>query len=72
MSFILNDETWTIPYLIVRLSDRKVLISPKALKTPDWGNESFPVNLTKEQIKHSPDIDTRMPVSHQQEMALYN
>lgn len=71
-----DDETWTIRYLIVRtggwLFGRKVLISPSALKHPDWENKTFPVNLTKEQVKHSPDIDTDKPVSRQQEIDLYS
>lgn len=74
--FYFDDKTWTIRYLVVKtggwLSERKVLISPAALKEPDWENETFPVNLTKEQVKHSPDIDTEKPVSRQQELALYN
>jgi hypothetical protein len=37
----------------------------------DWEQEVFPVNLTKEQIKNSPDIDTEKPVSRQQEIKLY-
>lgn len=74
--FYFDDETWTIRYLIVKtgnwLFGRKVLISPAALKEPDWKNETFPVNLTKEQIENSPDIDTDKPVSRQHEVALYN
>jgi uncharacterized protein YrrD len=73
--FYFDDETWTIRYLIVKtgswLFGRKVLISPSALKEPNWANETFPVNLTKEQIKHSPDIDTERTVSRQQEIDLY-
>lgn len=73
--FYFDDKTWTARYLIVEtgnwLSGRKVLISPEALLTPDWENEVFPVNLTKEQIKNSPDIDTEKPVSRQQEIKLY-
>ena len=73
--FYFDDETWTIRYLIVKtgswLFGRKVLISPSALKEPDWANETFPVNLTKAQIKHSPDIDTERTVSRQQEIDLY-
>jgi uncharacterized protein YrrD len=69
-----DDETWTIRYLIVEtgnwLFGRKVLISPQALLTPNWKKEIFPVNLTKEQIKNSPDIDTEKPVSRQQEIEL--
>ncbi|MCX2454205.1 PRC-barrel domain-containing protein [Pedobacter sp. PLR] len=75
VEFYFDDESWTIRYLIVKtggwLSERKVLISPMALMEPDWENESFPVKLSKDQIKHSPDIDTKMPVSRQQEVALY-
>lgn len=74
--FYFDDETWTIRYLIVEtgswLMERKVLISPGALKKPDWENESFPVSLTKDQVKDSPDIDTQMPVSRQQELSLYD
>lgn len=74
--FYFDDETWTIRYLIVKtggwLMERKVLISPGALKEPDWENRSFPVNLTKNQIKHSPDIDTDKPVSRQHELELYS
>jgi uncharacterized protein YrrD len=74
--FYFDDETWTIRYLIVKtggwLFGRKVLISPTALKEPDWENKIFPVNLTKEQIKNSPDIDTERTVSRQQEIELYS
>ena len=72
--FYFDDQTWTIRYLVVStgswLSERKVLISPKALLKPDWDNETFPVNLTKDQIKNSPDIDTDKPVSRQHEEEL--
>jgi sporulation protein YlmC with PRC-barrel domain len=73
--FYFDYELWTIRYLIVKtgnwLSEEKVLISPSALLQPDWEKEEFPVNLTKEQIKNSPDIDTDKPVSRQQEEKLY-
>lgn len=73
--FFFDDKTWTIRYLVVEtgnwLSGRKVLISPEAVLTPDWENEIFPVNLTEEQVKNSPEIDTEKPVSRQQELKLY-
>ena len=75
--FYFDDVSWTIRYLVVKtgnwLSGRKVLISPAALLQPDWENEDFPVNLTKEQIKNSPDIDTDKPVSrqHEEELSSY-
>jgi hypothetical protein len=75
-NFYFDDESWKIRYLIVKtggwLFGRKVLISPVALKTPFWDAESFPVNLSREQVKNSPDIDTDKPVSRQQEHDLNN
>ncbi|WP_316814523.1 PRC-barrel domain-containing protein [Pedobacter nyackensis] len=71
-----DDETWTIRYLVVKtggwLSGRKVLLSPLALLRPDWKNRVFPVNLSKEQVKNSPDIDTKQTVSRQHEIELYD
>lgn len=73
--FYFDDKTWTIRYLVVEtgnwLFGRKVLISPQALLSPDLDNDVFPVDLTKEQIKNSPDIDTNKPVSRQHEISLY-
>ncbi len=70
-----DDQSWTIRYLIVKtgnwLSGRKVLISPDAIVKTSWEPGTFLVNLTKEQIRNSPDIDTDKPVSRQQEIALY-
>jgi len=72
--FYFDDKTWTIRYLIVEtgswLFGRKILLSPEALLTPSWGKLQFPVDLTMEQIKNGPDIDTDKPVSQQQEMDL--
>lgn len=74
--FYFDDETWTVRYLVVNtgnwLFGRKVLISPAALKTPDWEHKVFPVNLTKNQVEHSPDIDTERTVSRQQEIDLHS
>jgi len=73
--FYFDDLSWAIRYLIIEtgnwLSNRKVLISPQALQLPDWKNKEFPINLTKQQIKNSPDIDTNKPISHRQEIEMY-
>lgn len=70
-----DDHTWTVRYMVVKtggwLTERKVLISPEALLEPDWENEVLPVNLTKEQVKHSPDINTDKPISRQEEESLF-
>lgn len=75
VEFYFDDETWTIRYLIVEtgnwFSGRKVLISPQALKSREWDTKVLPVNLSKEQIRTSPDINTENPVSRQEELKLY-
>ena len=72
--FYFDDQTWTIRYIVVEtgnwLSGRKVLLSPVALGEPDWKSETFGANLTMEQVRSSPDLDTAKPVSRQHEMAL--
>lgn len=72
--FYFDDQTWTIRYLVVEtgtwLSGRKVLLSPLALGEPDWESRTFAANLTMEQVRNSPHIDTDTPVSQQHEMEL--
>ena len=66
-----DDERWAVRYLVVDtggwLTDRRVLISPRAIGEPDWDAKVLPVSLTKSQVQHSPDIDTKKPVSRQHE-----
>lgn len=71
-----DDQTWTVRYLVVKtggwLSGRKVLLSPLALQQVDWKNKVFSVNLNKQQVQESPDIDTEKTVSRQHEIELYD
>jgi uncharacterized protein YrrD len=73
--FYFDDATWTIRYMIAEtgtwLSDRKVLISLVALGKPDWEARTFSVNLTCDQVRNSPDIDTQRPVYRQHEEELH-
>jgi hypothetical protein len=70
-----DDQSWTIRYLIVDtsrwLSGQKVLISAAALGEPNWKKRTFPVSLTKEQVKNSPDVDIDKPLSRQHEENLH-
>ena len=72
--FYFDDETWIIRYIVVKtgdwLSGRKVLISVKALTHTGIKDGLFPLNITQEQIRTSPDINTEKPVSRQQEAML--
>jgi uncharacterized protein YrrD len=66
-----DDERWVVRYLVVEagswLNARRVLISPYAVRFIDWQTRAVVVNLTRDQVKGSPHIDTDKPVSRQQE-----
>lgn len=70
-----DDSSWTVRYLVVDtggwLSGRKVLLTPAAVGDVDASNRTYLVNLTREQVESSPDINTEKPVSRQHEIDLY-
>jgi uncharacterized protein YrrD len=72
--FYFEDQDWHVRYLVVStgswLKGRNVLISPEVVHAPDWGMRVFPVELTTDQVRSSPDVDTDKPVSRQHEMEL--
>ena len=73
--FYFDDRTWAIRYMIVDtgswLTGRSVLISPHALTNFYQDGASRLVNLTREQIRNSPGIDSYKPVSRQYEEEYY-
>jgi sporulation protein YlmC with PRC-barrel domain len=73
---LVDDKAWVVRWLIVDtgnwLPGRKVLLPPSVLGTPDREMRQFPVKLTKQQVKDSPDVDTDLPVSRQSESHLYD
>jgi uncharacterized protein YrrD len=66
-----DDEHWTVRYLVVNtgswLLGRRVLISPAAVSNLERRHHAVHVNLTREQVENSPDIDTARPISRRQE-----
>lgn len=73
--FFFDDERWTVRHIVVDLGKwlpgRRVLISPAAVLEIDDERNSVRVNLTKDRVRESPDIDTDKPVSRQQEITLH-
>jgi hypothetical protein len=72
--FYFDDQNWNIRYLVVEtgnwLFGRRVLISPYAVQSVAEQEKLLQVNMTKEQVKSSPTIDTDLPVSKQLEKKL--
>jgi uncharacterized protein YrrD len=67
-----DDERWVVRHVVVDaggwLSVRDVLISPRSVRGVDWQREAIDVDLTRQQVKESPSIDTDRPVSRQHEI----
>jgi hypothetical protein len=69
--FFFDEKFWTIRYLIANtgnwFTNRKVLISPYLIQSVDYDSELVNINLSKQQIKDSPEYDSDQPVSRQYE-----
>ena len=72
---LFEDAHWSARWLVADtgawLPGRKVLIPVSELGAPDRALSTFPVKLTKDQIKNSPDSDTHKSVSRQHEVNIY-
>lgn len=71
-----DDQTWTVRSLVVRTGDwlaghRDVLISPIAIATDVGPGKTLRASLSRAQVRGSPDVDTRKPVSRQHEVEQY-
>lgn len=67
-----DDQRWGLRYLVVKtgswFDQRKVLVSPYALRS-DSSRTQLKLDLTREQVRNAPEIDTDQPVSRRQEIA---
>jgi sporulation protein YlmC with PRC-barrel domain len=74
--FLFDDRNWRFRWLVVEtgnlLAERQVLIHPSAIANADHERKSLSLNLTRDQIKNSPSVDTDLPVSRQKEVLLYD
>lgn len=74
--FYFDEETWTIRYLVADtgrwLPGKRVLIAPDAFDELNWAVGRFPVKLTQDQVRNSPDIAEDVPVSRQWEKDLHS
>lgn len=72
-SFLFDDRSWLIRYLIVDAgrwyAPRRVVIPASEVEVPDWNNKIVPARMTRDQLLSSPDLDSVRPVSRQQQLA---
>ncbi|RYE59116.1 MAG: PRC-barrel domain containing protein, partial [Sphingobacteriales bacterium] len=74
--FYFDDRNWEVRYIRVEtgnwLFGRKVLIYPYVVLSVDVDKGTLMIGMTKEEVRHSPNIETDLPVSIQMEIKLYN
>lgn len=64
---VVNDGSWEIRWIVVDTSPwwfgGNVLVHPGSIREVSWDNKSVYVNLTRAQIRNSPDWDRSKPIS---------
>ena len=72
---MIDDETWIIRYLIINTKNwwegKKVLVSPRWIKSVNWIESKVFVNLSREAITQSPEYIEGSPLSREYEAALH-
>jgi hypothetical protein len=73
--FMLDDESWAIPYMVIETSNwwvgKSVLIAPEWTSRISWLGRKVYVDMTREAIKNSPQWGVDDPISRAYEEALY-
>jgi uncharacterized protein YrrD len=74
--FIIDDETWTIRYIVVDTRNwwpgKKVTLSPRWVKSVDWKNRKVHVDLSRREIKNSPEYDDTATIDREYEERLHD
>lgn len=75
--FILEDESWTIRYLVVDTCNwlpggKKTLLSPSWIKRVDWAKALVYVRLTSKSIAEAPEYDPSRPIDRPYERRLHD
>jgi hypothetical protein len=73
--FLIDEHGWRIRYLMVDtgrwLPGRKVLISPHWIRDIEWVNRHIRVDLTRAQVRGSPEYDPTKPIDRAYEDELH-
>lgn len=68
---LFDDELWRVRYFDVDtgrwLPGRRVILSPQVVEAVDYAAETLATALTQDQVRNSPPLESRMPVSRQRE-----
>ena len=74
--FIVDDETWEVRYLVIDTSNlwfgRKVLVSPWWASSVSWEHRKVYLDLSREEIRDSPEWNPDAGVNREYETCLYD
>jgi PRC-barrel domain len=74
--FLFDDDRWTVRYLQAQtgdwLNNRRVLLSPVSFDGVDRDRKRIRLSVTRDQVKRTPDLDARQPISRRYEADYYN
>ena len=73
--FVIDDETWTIRYLIVGTRNwwpgKKVLVAPQWIQRVSWSESKVFINLSRETIQQSPEYTEESLLTREYETILH-
>jgi hypothetical protein len=75
--FIVDQDSWMIRYMVIDTrnwlpASRNVLVAPNWVNRVDWKRSKVLVDLTRSQVKNSPEFDPSLPVNRSYEATLYD
>lgn len=74
--FIIDTDTWHIRYMVVDTKNwwpgKKVLVSPEWIQSIRWDDAHVTVDLTRDQIKTSPEYEPSKPIPRDYECRLHD
>ena len=75
VDFVIDDETWTIRYLIVDTRNlwpgKKVLISTRWIERISWEQSKVFINLTRDAIRNGPEYTDHTLITRDHEIKLH-
>jgi uncharacterized protein YrrD len=73
--FVIDTAAWQIRYMVVDTRNwwpgKKVLVSPGWIDQVRWDTEQVTVDLSRQQIKNSPEFDASVPLDREYEARLF-
>ncbi len=70
VDYIFDDFEWLIRYVVVRVGSRDVILSTGVFGSPDDEHHVLPVNIDRNTVMNSPDVNLSEPFGRNQEILL--